>query len=388
MTTINVVGLGYIGLPTALMFADHGHQVQGVDVREDVVADLRKGHLHFQESGIQDLLNRTLANGRFDPSTVLRPADVHILCVPSPVGDDKRPNLAYVEKAARAICAVARPDDLVILESTVPPGTTRDVLAPVFAEKQVHIAHCPETIIPGNMVHELLHNDRVIGGLTPIATMRAVELYRTFVRGTIDATDATTAEFVKVAQNTYRDVNIALANELAALCRRVGTDAREMIRIANNHPRVSIHQPGAGVGGHCIPVDPWFLVGQGVDTPLIQTARAINDRRPIDLAHAVARRLAGIQNPVVAVLGVAYKPDVDDARESPTLPFIEELARQIRGVTIRCTDPHVTGWVHDILPLEIAMKGADIGIVMCPHKEYANLSTADLVMIDPVQERA
>ena len=328
MQKICVLGLGYIGLPTAAVFATHGFQVAGVDVVAQVVETLNNGDVHIHEPGLKTLVQAALKSGNLRVACQPEPADAFIIAVPTPITADKRADLRYVEAAARAIVPCLQPGNLVILESTVPPRTTQDVLAPILSQSGLHpgrdllVAHSPERVLPGRILAELVNNDRVIGGLTPEAAEATRALYAGFVQGEIHLTDATTAEMVKLMGNTCRDVNIALANEFALVAESVGVNVWQAIEIANRHPRVDILRPGPGVGGHCIAVDPWFLV-QAAPGPaqLIAAARRLNDRLPQYVADQVRTILAGAEHPQIAALGLAYKADVDDVRESPAGRF-------------------------------------------------------------------
>ena len=381
-----VLGLGYIGLPTASMFAVAGHPVVGVDPSPRVQEAVRSCRLHVEEPDLGTLVSAALNSGRLAVQVAPEPADVFVIAVPTPLVDDsKEADLSYVVRAAEDIRPHLRPGNLVILESTVPPGTTRDVLAPILARsglapgRDVCVAHCPERVMPGRVLLELVENDRLAGGLTPVCADRAARLYESFVKGAVIRTDATTAEMAKVMENTYRDVNIALANELALIAERVGVDVWEAIRLANRHPRVNVLRPGPGVGGHCIAVDPWFLVTAAPDVArLVRTARAVNDAMP----RRVLERLADLVPPpaAVALLGVTFKADVDDVRESPALR-IAELA-VARGYDVRLCDPHVAPGVHalpaPLLPLQRAVRDAEAVVLLVDHDAFKELDV-DLV---------
>jgi UDP-N-acetyl-D-mannosaminuronic acid dehydrogenase len=381
MNTICVLGLGYIGLPTGSMFALAGKTVIGVDPSPRVHAALKAGQASIDEPELQTLVSAAINSGRLRVQTRPAPADAFIIAVPTPLDPlTNRADLMYVEQAARDIVPLLRRGNLVVLESTVPPGTTRDVLAPILAEsglvpgRDFCVAHCPERVLPGRILVELEQNDRLTGGLTPTCAERAAELYAAFVKGSIMRTDATTAEMVKVMENTFRDVNVALANEFALVAERIGVDVWEAIRLANHHPRVNVLRPGPGVGGHCIAVDPWFLVGAAPDkTRLIRAAREINDGMP----EHVVDRLAALALPPanVALLGIAYKAEVDDVRESPALRVAEIAAE--RGYAIRLCDPHVKpdtpGLPAPLLPVEQALRDADAVVLLVDHRAFGEL---------------
>src|SRR5579859_1363086 len=367
MQTLCLLGLGYIGLPTGSIFALAGKDVIGVDPSPRVQAALRSGLASFDEPELQTLVTAAINSGRLRVQTQPEAADAFIIAVPTPLDPaTNRADLSYVERAARDIVPFLRRGNLVILESTVPPGTTRDVLAPILAEsglvpgRDICVAHCPERVLPGRILVELEQNDRLAGGLTPRCAEAAAGLYSAFVKGAIMRTDATTAEMVKVMENTYRDVNVALANEFALIAERVGVDVWQAIRLANHHPRVNVLKPGPGVGGHCIAVDPWFLVGVApTETPLIRAARGVNDGMP---EHVLDRLREIVAPPArVAFLGVTYKAEVDDIRESPALRVVELAVEH--GYTVRLCDPHARpdarGLPAPLLPLEQALRDAD-----------------------------
>jgi UDP-N-acetyl-D-mannosaminuronic acid dehydrogenase len=388
MTTICLLGLGYIGLPTGSMFALAGKDVIGVDPSPRVQTALSSGLASIDEPELQTLVTAAINSGRLRVQTHPEPADAFIIAVPTPLDPTtNRADMSFVEKAARDILPFLSRCNLVVLESTLPPGTTRDVLAPILAEsgllpgRDICVAHCPERVLPGRILVELEQNDRLAGGLTPACAERAAELYTAFVKGVIMRTDATTAEMVKVMENTFRDVNVALANEFALIAERIGVDVWEAIRLANHHPRVNVLRPGPGVGGHCIAVDPWFLVGAAPDEArLIRAAREVNDSMP---EHVLSRLAALVSPPApIALLGVTYKAEVDDIRESPALR-VAELAVE-RGYAVRLCDPHVkpdvSGLPAQLLPLEQALREAQAVVVLVDHREFQELDL-DLVSV-------
>ena len=385
---ICVLGLGYIGLPTASMFATHGFQVLGVDANQAVVEILNNGGVHIEEPGLKTLVQAALKSGRLRISAQPTESDAFVIAVPTPIHPDKTADMRYVRSAAEDIVPYLRRGNLVILESTSPPGTTKELVVPILeragleAGKDFMVAHSPERVLPGRILAELIQNDRVIGGIDQASAETARELYAPFVQGTIVLTDATTAEMIKLMENTYRDVNIALANEFALLAERLGVDGWEAIEIANRHPRVNILRPGPGVGGHCIAVDPWFLVEAAPQTAkLIRQARSVNDSMPAHVVELVRRALDGVKAPVVAALGATYKADVDDVRESPALEVIRGL--QEHGYIVRIYEPHVhklPGDLNDSLvqSLEAAAEGADCLLLLVNHREFASLQPASL----------
>ncbi len=379
---ICVLGLGYIGLPTASVLAVHGYWVVGVDINTTVVETINQGGAHIYEPGLDTLVNAATHSGHLVARSTPETADVFIIAVPTPIKGDKGADLAAVIAAAELIVPYLRSGNLVILESTVPPGTTEELVVPILersghtAGTDFQVAHAPERVLPGQIMRELVQNDRILGGIDRASAERAEELYRSFVSGEIFLTDATTAELVKLVENTYRDVNIALANELARICERVPTNVWEVIELANKHPRVNILQPGPGVGGHCIPVDPWFIVEKyPLDAQLIRQSRLSNDQMPAHVCQTILDMVKEIKDPVVAILGVAYKPNVDDIRESPALLIIEML-EQAR-IKFKVHDPYV----YPDRDIEQVVSGSDCMAILVNHRDYENLDPNGLAEI-------
>ncbi|KAB2490609.1 nucleotide sugar dehydrogenase [Priestia endophytica] len=377
-----VVGLGYIGLPTAVMFANHGLKVHGVDINEKAVQLINNKQLHIEENGLQDRLVSAIESGHFTASTEPVEADVFIIAVPSPIKADKTANLDYVREATESIVPFLKEGNLVILESTVPPRTVEDVMMPVLKTSpleigtQLFVSHSPERVIPGRVFEELVENDRIVGGINEKSSQLTVDLYKTFVKGNIHVTDATTAEMVKVIENTYRDVNIAFANELAKVSEKIGVNAWEAIKLANYHPRVNIHLPGPGVGGHCIAVDPWFLVElQPELAKIISLSRQTNDSMPEYTALKAKQIMEekGINNGRVAVLGLAFKGNIDDMRESPSVEVVEHLEKL--GVDYTAYDPHIkqNNLAKQTQSLEEAVNHADLIVILTDHNEFKTL---------------
>ncbi len=376
---VTVLGLGYIGLPTASMLTLGGHDVSGFDVNPKVREALRHGAENVGETEVKMLVLEALATGKLKIADAIEPADAFIICVPTPNAPDGRPNLSYVHDATKAIAPSLKRGDLVVLESTVPPGTVDRVVVGALREAGVDpdgvlLAHCPERVIPGAIVAELKSNSRIIGGKTPRAAERARELYASFVDAEMYETDCMTAELVKVIENTFRDVNIALANELALLCEELDVDAWEAIALANKHPRVNILNPGPGVGGHCIPIDPHFLADANPFlTELIQTARRVNARMP----NHVVRRIRDLvpmppHGRKIALLGASYKANVDDSRESPT-EKIDELLRE-HGYSTAIFDPVASGFSRPLArTLDDALDGADAVVLVVDHAVFASI---------------
>lgn len=381
--TVCVVGLGYIGLPTAVMFANHGVKVHGVDVNPAAVRSIQEKKLHIEETGLQERLNQAVDEGFLTASTSPVEADVFIVAVPSPINPDKTANLEYVRQATASIVPFVKKGNLVILESTVPPKTVERIMIPELVKTgldigtDIYVAHSPERVIPGRIFEELVNNDRIVGGINKKSAELTKELYETFVKGTIHLTDATTAELVKVMENTYRDVNIAFANELAKMAEVLDVNIWEAIKFANFHPRVNVHFPGPGVGGHCIAVDPWFLVELGGEkAQIIHMSRNTNDSMPAFTAQKTQsilnrNKIAGGK---VAVLGLAFKGNVDDMRESPSVEVIEQL--QHLGLEVVSYDPHIKENKHETQTqsLEEATKDANILVVLTDHNEFKTIN--------------
>lgn len=401
---ICVLGLGYIGLPTASIFATRGKKVLGVDVMPKVVETVNDGRIHIEEPDLDVLVRAAVQSGNLRAATVPAAAAVYIIAVPTPfvaTADNPRsPDLTFVESATRSIAPVVPPDALVILESTSPVGTTHRIREWLYDELQrrgrlpdgeaakfpLLFAHCPERILPGQMLKELVSNDRIAGGLTPQAAERAKALYETFCTAEIFLTDARTAEMAKLTENSFRDVNIAFANELSLICERLQIDVWELIRLANRHPRVKILQPGPGVGGHCIAVDPWFIVAAApADARLIRVAREVNDSKPHHVVARVKKAAARHRDPVIACLGLAFKADVDDLRESPAMEIVAELAREGVG-RLQVAEPHVKelpgGLASSpkvtLADAQAAVHAADIVVLLVNHRAFHQIDRADL----------
>jgi len=384
---ICVLGLGYIGLPTASTFATHGLEVVGVDVNRQVVHGLQNGQLHLYEPGLRTLVQAATRSGNLQIRETPEPADAFIIAVPTPFYGQKQADMRYVVSATEAIVPHLQPGNLVVLESTSPPLTTVSLVAPILersglkAGQDFHLAYSPERVLPGQILRELIENARVIGGIDAASAEAGRDLYGVFVRGEIVLTDATTAEMVKLMENTYRDVNIAVANEFARLADRFGVDVWEAIQIANRHPRVDILRPGPGVGGHCISVDPWFLVEAAPDlTPLIHTARTVNDSQPRFVCALIERALGELTGRRIAALGLAYKPDVDDLRESPAFEVVHCLRDS--GAEVLAFEPFKPDFDCPGVPngctLEGTVRDADAIVLLVGHTELKALSPADI----------
>jgi UDP-N-acetyl-D-mannosaminuronic acid dehydrogenase len=351
---VSMVGLGYIGLPTAAMLASRKIKVVGVDINQHAVDTINRGEIHIVEPELDIIVQAAVTQGYLRATTKPEAADAFLIAVPTPFKGDHDPDLSYVEAAAKSIAPVLKKGNLVILESTSPVGTTeqmsdwlaqarKDLSFPhqLGEQADVNIAYCPERVLPGKVVHELVSNDRVIGGMTERCSQRATELYKTFVEAECIPTNARTAEMCKLTENSFRDVNIAFANELSIICNKLGINVWDLIKLANHHPRVNILQPGPGVGGHCIAVDPWFIVSKTPqEARLIHTARQVNDGKPRYVVDQVLSAASAVTDPVIACLGLAFKPDIDDLRESPAVEVVQLLAGH-KIQHILAAEPHI-----------------------------------------------
>ncbi len=403
---ISVIGLGYIGLPTAAVLASRGIKAIGVDVNPKVVETINGGKIHFIEPELDAIVRTVVLSGKFRATTKPESADAFIIAVPTPFKENHEPDLTCVKAAARSIAPVLQKGNLVVLESTSPVGTTEqlaswlaedrpDLQLPSLAgeEADIQIAYCPERVLPGHVLRELVENDRVIGGLTKVCAKRAMELYKIFVRGECITTDARTAEMTKLTENSFRDVNIAFANELSMICGKLNINVWELIQLANRHPRVNILQPGPGVGGHCIAVDPWFIVSAAPEyAKLIRTARLVNDSKPQYVLTKIKEKASRFKSPVIGCLGLSFKADIDDLRESPSVEIVKELIAEKVG-KILVVEPYI-----DILPsslnshgdvelvtIENALIRSDIIVLLVNHKVFYDIDRKALegkVVID------
>ncbi len=383
MKKVCVIGLGYIGLPTASVLAANGFEVVGVDVSPRVVDTVNSGNIHIEEPGLRTIVRAAFGSGNLRASLEPEQADVFFLAVPTPISEEKKADISYVLSATESIVPHLTAGNLVILESTSPPGTCRDRIKPILEQsglnvgKDICLAHCPERVLPGKILKELIANDRVIGGYGEDCAARAGAIYGSFVEGEIFLTDVTTAEMVKVTENTFRDVNIALANETAVLCENLGINFNEVARLTNRHPRVNLHMAGPGVGGHCISVDPWFLIEMfPEETQLIQRARNRNDAMPSHVVNGILELTARTDQPKIAVLGLAFKGNVDDLRESPSLTIIELL--QDRGAQVAVHDPYVKNSPLEMSSIEDCFTNADCVVLLTDHSDYKYLNPVQL----------
>lgn len=408
--TISVFGLGYIGLPTAAMFASRKVKVIGVDVNVQAVETINRGEIHIVEPDLDIAVHAAVSGGFLRATTTAEPADAFLIAVPTPFrGDDHEPNLSYIEAAARAIAPILRPGNLVVLESTSPVGATEQLAEWLAAERpdlsfpqtvgeasDIRIAHCPERVLPGKVMQELIHNDRVIGGMTPKCSAAAVALYKIFVDGECVVTNARTAEMAKLTENSFRDVNIAFANELSIICNDLDINVWDLISLANRHPRVNILQPGPGVGGHCIAVDPWFIVSRNPEEArLIRTAREVNDNKPkrvVKQVHAaIARHVEdhkgkSADQVSIALFGLAFKPDIDDLRESPAVEILKQLSTSHAG-PIWAVEPNIEKLPLGFEDIELvscdkAMQRADIKVMLVDHKDFRELPVPEGQWLD------
>lgn len=358
-----IVGLGYIGLPTAAVLADKGFLVHGVDVNEKAINLINNGEVHIYEPDLEKVVKKVVTAGNLSADIEPIKADVYILAVPTPFKESHKPDLAYVESATKSIIPYIEPGNLIILESTSPIGTTEKIVEWILNERtdlsvdekksnQIYVSHCPERVLPGKILKELIENDRIIGGINELSTNKTAQFYETFVEGKVLQTNARTAELAKLTENSYRDVNIAFANELSMICEDLKIDVWELLDLANHHPRVNILQPGPGVGGHCIAVDPWFIVDAVPERArLIQTARNVNDDKPYFVIEKVKTATENMINPTIACLGLSFKANIDDLRESPAVQIVKELSSIYNNQKILVAEPHI-----DELPKELSDK--------------------------------
>lgn len=389
------MGLGYIGLPTAIIAAKHGIRITGVDINPAVVEKTNQGELHIVEPGMQELLREVVAEGKLEASTTPRPSDAYFIVVPTPFQGNHEPDISYVEAATRAVLPLLKEGDLFVIESTSPVGTTDKMMRLIFGlrpelEGKIFIAYCPERVLPGNVVYELVHNDRVIGGINPESTEKAIEFYSLFVQGKLHKTNCKTAEMCKLTENSSRDVQIAFANELSLICDKAGINVWELIELANKHPRVNILQPGCGVGGHCIAVDPYFITADfPVESQIISKAREINNYKSFWCAEKIQNEmlkfeLAHHRKPVVAMMGLAFKPNIDDLRESPAKYITTKVMQSCNNADILVVEPNVTEHkVFKLTPYAEAYEKADIVVFMVAHNEFKTLPyRTDKVILD------
>ena len=387
------MGLGYIGLPTAIIAAKHGVDVVGVDINEAVVEMTNRGKLHIIEPGLEEMLQEVIASGNFKAYTRPEESDAYFMVVPTPFKGDHQPDVSFVESATRMVIPLLKEGDLYVIESTSPVGTTEYMAEVIYAERpelrgKIHIAYCPERVLPGNVIYELVNNDRVIGGIDNESTEKAKEFYRTFVTGELHATNCKTAEMCKLTENSSRDVQIAFANELSYICDKAGINVWELIELANKHPRVNILQPGCGVGGHCIAVDPYFITSAyPEEARIIAAAREINNYKALWCAEKVKSavlefELKNNRKPVVAMMGLAFKPNIDDLRESPAKSITSSVMQLSDKVEILVVEPNVQEHsVYKLTHYKTAYEKADIVAFLVNHREFASLNYRDDVKV-------
>ena len=389
------MGLGYIGLPTAIIAAKHGVEVVGVDINPQVVEMTNQGHLHIIEPGMEEMLQEVVASGALKASTKPEVCDAYFMVVPTPFKGNHEPDISYVEAATRAVLPYLKAGDLYVIESTSPVGTTDKMKDLIFSERpeladKIYIAYCPERVLPGNVIYELVHNDRVIGGMNEASTDKAIAFYSQFVQGTLHRTNCKTAEMCKLTENSSRDVQIAFANELSLICDKASINVWELINLANKHPRVNILQPGCGVGGHCIAVDPYFITADfPVESQLIAKAREINNYKAFWCAEKVQNEMLKFElknhrKPCVAMMGLAFKPNIDDLRESPAKYITTKVMQSCNNANILVVEPNVKE--HNVFKLtdyREAYDKADIVVMLVAHEPFKSLPyTTDKVILD------
>lgn len=376
---LSVIGLGYIGLPTALLFASKGLDVTGVDINKAVVKKLNNKELHIEENGLQELLVQTIDSKNFKAATEVEHSDYYIVAVPTPHLEDNSCDVSFLKDAVMKLRNVIKKGDTIIVESTIGPRTMEDIVQPMIESfgftvgKDIYLAHCPERVLPGKIVHEMIHNNRIIGGITEACTQKTIELYKQLVQGKLLETKASTAEMSKLMENTYRDVNIALANELVKISDNLDINALDVIKLANEHPRVNIHLPGPGVGGHCLAVDPYFIVASDPEnSEIIANARRINNSMPKYVIEKVNSIMESIEGKKLTVLGLTYKGNIDDIRESPALDIYHELKLKSEYEVV-AQDSHVQlDWIEN--DIKKALKNSDLALVLTDHNEYKELA--------------
>ncbi len=383
------MGLGYIGLPTAIIAAKHGVRITGVDINPKVVELTNQGKLHIIEPGMEEMLGEVIANGTLKASVIPEESDAYFMVVPTPFKGNHEPDISYVEAATRAVLPLLKEGDLYVIESTSPVGTTEKMMNLIYTERlelrdKIYIAYCPERVLPGNVIYELVHNDRVIGGVNEASTDKAIEFYAQFVQGTLHKTNARTAEMCKLTENSSRDVQIAFANELSLICDKAGINVWELINLANKHPRVNILQPGCGVGGHCIAVDPYFITAEfPMESKIIADAREINNYKAFWCAEKVKNEMLKFQlkyqrTPVIAMMGLAFKPNIDDLRESPAKYITTKVMQGCSNADILIVEPNVSE--HKVFKLtnyREAYDRADIVVMLVAHDVFKELPWTD-----------
>lgn len=395
---ISVIGLGYIGLPTAAVIASRGIEVIGVDVSENAVKTINEGKVHIVEPDLDMVVQAAVNVGKLRATLIPEAADAFMIAVPTPFMDDHKPDLSYIKSASEAIAPALEKGNIVILESTSPVGATEQMSKWLAAARpdlsfpqdagdaaDIKIAHCPERVLPGKVLEELVSNDRIIGGMTDACSVRAIELYKTFVRGDCITTNSRTAEMAKLTENSFRDVNIAFANELSIICDKLNISVWELIRLANRHPRVNILSPGPGVGGHCIAVDPWFIVDSAKEEArIIRTAREINDNKPMYVIEQIKDAADQFKKPVIACLGLSFKADIDDLRESPAMAITEQLSSE-KFAEILAVEPNISELSDSLasqgvslVDIDTALQKANVLVILVDHSQFKVLKQSDI----------
>lgn len=386
---VTTIGLGYIGLPTSALIASNQVHVWGVDINPKVVETLNQGKIHIVEPALEEVLSTAVKEGYFKADVKPKEANTYLIVVPTPFKGNHEPDISYVEAATKAVIPLLKKGDLYIIESTSPVGTTEKMMQLIYTERpelegEIYIAYCPERVLPGNVMHELVHNDRVIGGVDKASTQKAIDFYSAFVKGALHATNARTAEMCKLTENSSRDVQIAFANELSLICAKADINVWELIHLANKHPRVNILQPGCGVGGHCIAVDPYFITSEfPMESQIIGKAREINNYKSFWCAEQIKTakhefQLKHGRKPSIALMGLAFKPNIDDLRESPAKYIVQKVLQEAQDENYYIVEPNITTHqVFKITAYKEAVKKADIIAFLVAHKEFKNLALSD-----------
>ena len=392
---VNFIGLGYIGLPTAIIAARHGVEIAGTDINPDVVKATNEGHLHIVEPGMEEMLREVVANGRFKAYTEPQLSDAYFIVVPTPFKGNHEPDISFVEAATRSVVPILKEGDLFVIESTSPVGTTEKMRDVIYSERpelkgKIYMAYCPERVLPGNVAYELINNDRVIGGINPESTEKAKEFYSQFVKGALHSTDSRTAEMCKLTENASRDVQIAFANELSLVCAKAGINVWKLIELANRHPRVNILQPGCGVGGHCIAVDPYFITADfPEESKLIAQARETNNGKAEWCTGQILAQILKFEKengrkPQVALMGLAFKPNIDDLRESPAMEIAQGVTDAVEARYIMVVEPNINSHPRfSLTGYKEAYDKADIVVFLVNHREFASLNyRTDVKVLD------
>ena len=394
MYNVVTLGLGYIGLPTSVLIAANGIDVYGVDINKNILNSIKKGQAHIAEPNLNSKLKEVIKNESFKVGLNPIQGNVYLILVPTPFKKDNTPDISYIEAATLEIIPLLKDDDLFIIESTSPVGTTEKIRDLIYSKRpelnnKINIAYCPERVLPGNIMYELIHNDRVIGGIDDESSERAAHFYSTFVSGKLNTTNSRTAEMCKLTENSSRDVQIAFANELSIICDKAGIDVRELIKLANLHPRVDILNPGCGVGGHCIAVDPYFITSKfPLESKLISTGREINNYKALWCVEKIINTQKEFETnkkliPSIALLGLTFKPDIDDLRESPALFIAKKIKSKIKNRNLFFVEPNIEVEKElEITDLKTAIQVSDIVVILVAHKEFRDIDLSNKIVID------